>query len=553
MLAFLAATAILSGCAVTSGSVFSSVAAAETDDPDDGQSGALVSAPVSGDESDDGTTLEVITSPAGAAVSLNFRRVGRAPVEITDIEPDRYLLSVELDGYYPIERRIELREGERLVIELDLKPITGFLDVSVTPIDATLQANGSVLSDAFAELPIGSYTVRAQRFGYEPVTKEVAIRENDVTRLTIELAEAAFAVQQFRTDRSVFSPQNPGILGRVGVLYEVTAPGRGRLTVTAGDGRPVFEQPIGPFTTWKQQVGWDGRNAEGSPLPDGTYDIHLSLTGSDGREEVRQAPVRIDSSRVVRYRSIWGSQPGLLYAPSGPPLPSSQYQITAQTAGIITIVDDVVVSRFPTRLGIRAGLGARLELSGAVGFTAGASIQSRLSAGASLGWQSAPLRAGPGVATSAGARVSGMYTAPYADGAFAGPDTQGSHPGFAVTLPAELIIDSFRFTVAPEYRLSPAPVWYGSGSRPSNRWTSLGYLRAAATADLRNWTIGASALIRTGALAEGIRLVAPFNAALEAHWLVPETPVGLSFFVAAEIVSPSDFYAMSGVGVGLLF
>jgi hypothetical protein len=187
------------------------------------------------------------------------------------------------------------------------------------------------------------------------------------------------------------------------------------------------------------------------------------------------------------------------------------------------------------------------------GLTAGSEpIDTRWNGGASLTWQSAPTTIGE-TQTAIGAVLSGVYSEPYADGGYAGPDTQGSPPGFALSVPALLSVGPVQLILAPEYRLSPAPVWYGSGSRPVNEWTSIGNLRLGTVADIADFVIGTSLLLRSTILQNGLRVEAPINAAVEGHWLIPDTPFGLSFFVASEIESPESFYVMSGIGFGLLF
>lgn len=533
--------------------MFSSIVATESGQPDqDSESDAIVSGPVTSEDQEDPPSLEITTTPSGATVYIDFRPVGRTPLEIREIDPGRYRLRIEADGHYPQERSIRIGTDERVVLDIDLEPIVGFLDVDVNPSDARLTADGVELP-LFSELPVGTYRLRIQRFGYVEQTRTVTVREDEVTRLAVVLADAPFSLLEAAVDRTIFSPANPGVLGRVAVTYRVSAPGGGELLITDPSGREVERRPVGPFDTWDQQIRWDGTDASGMQVEDGVYQLRLNLAGDDGRQQTRSLSVEIDSTRIVRYRSIWGAAPGLIYAPSGPPLPPAQFQFTAQSAGIITVIDNNVVTRFPTRLGLRSGIGARLELSVTAGLTAASTpIDPRWNVGGAVSWTSS-VGVIPGIDTSIGAIATGNLTRPFSDGGFAGPDTQGSPPGVGFLVPASITLGPVTLVVAPEYHLAPAPIWYGSGTRPDNAWTSLANLRLGALADFSELTVGSSLLLRSVVGSGNLMPQLPVNAALEAHWLIPETPLALSLFIASEVEGAESFYVMSGVGLGFLF
>jgi hypothetical protein len=73
-------------------------------------------------------TLDIITDPIGAAVSLDGRKIGTTPLLDTTITPGRRLLKINLPGYNPIEKSIELVEREVMERTIELSHTTAWLD-----------------------------------------------------------------------------------------------------------------------------------------------------------------------------------------------------------------------------------------------------------------------------------------------------------------------------------------------------------------------------------------------------------------------------------------
>ena len=546
LVALIALGALLGSCAIVAGSTLETVIDTERPErqpADDGD------APPAGTGE---PRLRVITRPDDALVSIDNRFVGRTPLDVDDIAPGRYWLLVEKGGFYPVERRITIDERRSLVVELDLKQITGFLQVDTDPA-ATVTVGSRSLDDGFAELPVGTYTVRVERFGYEPQTLRAAVEVDRVTRLSVDLNPALFDVDGYASSRRAFNPDNPGLTGTVTVRFRVTAPGDGTIAIGSDSNAIVRSIPVGPFTEWDQAATWDGSDADGRRVPDGEYQITIEAIGDSGERVVRRTTVRVDGSLVVRYRSIWGANAGLLYVPTLEPLPSGQVQLTAQIAGAALPTSGGWVGRFPARVGARVGIGPAAELvvhGGAIIQVAPGS--ERWSAGAAATWVPLQPRFGGPGSIAIGLSGGALYQSPIA-GRYAAPDSQASHAGFFASVPVSLRFASVSATIAPEARLSPAPVWYGTLPRPDERWVGFGYLRYGVGVDVGAVSAGLSGALRTSTFGGPLSIQAPYLAGAEAHVILPGLPVVVSVIAAAEIESRRDFYVMGGIGFGLLF
>lgn len=538
-------------CAITSGSTFESLLAAEaeqeSDSPDGGEPDPIPEEP-------DTPKLRITTNPRGADVWIDGDYVGTSPVDIEEIKGGTYRLVLELDGYYEDRRWIDVPSDSAIEFNIDLDPITGFLAVE-TMQGAEILVDGFGVDESFLELPIGSYQVAVRRFGYVEQSFRVIVEEARVTTIDVELTKAPFSLTGVGVSRSAFNPANPGATGEIAIHFSVSAPGSGEISIVAPDGTTIQTIPIGPFADWSQRYVWNGTDSSGRALPDGTYTLLVDARGIDGRLGSGVRLVGIDSSLIITYRSIWNSAPGLLYTHTLDPLPAGQLQLSAQVAGIFTTVDSSLVTRFPSRLGIRVGMGGGTELFAFGGLVANSSpLLDRWSAGAALVWRAIVIPLAPPTADlSLGITAGGVYRTPDTDGRYAGPDTQTDFPGLSFSVPVVATIEPFFVSVAPEVKISPAPVFYGGGATPDNAWTTFGYLRVGAGADIGGLTIGASAAFRTAPLVYGFALDLPFAGGAELHWVLPGTSIGISGFVAGEFEDPANYYIMSGASVGFLF
>ncbi|MFW5688731.1 MAG: PEGA domain-containing protein, partial [Spirochaetota bacterium] len=260
----------LSGCAVTSGTTFESVVGAE-------QEAAREELTTTEEivTDDELPPLRVVTSPEGASVSLDGRRRGVTPLDVEEIERGRHLLELDAEGYHRVRRWITVPQSGSLIVEIELTPITGFLEIDVVPSDATVRVDGERLRGTFAELRIGTYDVSIERFGFRREETDVTIRRDRVTEITFDLEPAAFEIEAIDVYRRRFSPANPGTTGSTLVSYRVTAPGEGTLRITDLSGEPVRTVAQGPYATWDQEFRWDGTDESGSRVPDGTYAIEV--------------------------------------------------------------------------------------------------------------------------------------------------------------------------------------------------------------------------------------------------------------------------------------
>lgn len=66
--------------------------------------------------------LDVDSRPRGAVVTIDGRRAGVTPLQLTSIDPGSRVVRLELDGYRPIRADVTIRPGERARLAVTLEP-----------------------------------------------------------------------------------------------------------------------------------------------------------------------------------------------------------------------------------------------------------------------------------------------------------------------------------------------------------------------------------------------------------------------------------------------
>lgn len=121
-------------------------------------------------------TLQIVSNPVNATVSINGHQVGTTPYEI-NLRPGTYQIKVSLPGFYTYEENLQLqKEDERQVLSLTLKAKPARLTVTTRPdiqvfINDELASKGSFQS----ELEPGNYSVQFKGELYETVERKIRL------------------------------------------------------------------------------------------------------------------------------------------------------------------------------------------------------------------------------------------------------------------------------------------------------------------------------------------------------------------------------------------
>lgn len=514
----------LFGCATSSGTLFRDTMPAASSGSDKQEADSEDQDYQQNEDITEGLTI--VSDPSGARVYINHSLEGETPLTL-ELDSGKYRITVKKDGYYSESRWIEYTKGEIKEINFPLELITGYLYLTVDPPDASVKASsfGSI-SEGVTELPVGRYTIKADRFSYEHFETEAVIYEKETTNINIKMNRAEFSFSPLHVSREVFNPDNPSALGVTRITFTVTAYGSGTLIIKSDNGTEVVSHRFPAFTDWNQSYTWNGRDNRGRQVPDGTYTVTVAGKDETGKENDQQSiSVSIDHSLIIKDRNCFSGAAGTMFTPTTDILPPGSFQISVDSLGHF----ENSGYRFPSMFSLRTAPANSIEAD----ITGGIIIQSPPDNGyfGGISLKKELIPRGSSI-FSAAALLKGTYI--YG----ADSDSMSNFTGFTIGLPAALSAGPVTLAVSPELLLSPDGIY--------------GYGRCAVIADFGSAWAGLSGVLRTSITTDGVEIDYPAAAGAEFHWILPGTGIILSAYISGEFDPDAGYYLNSGGGLGLI-
>lgn len=534
----LVAFLVLASCTTTKGGLFKQVV--NSTSPPQGSSSVEVQ---SSDTNPEQTGLEVQTTPSDAQVYLNDSFIGDTPLLYTDFQTGSYKITIRKRGYYESVRWLNLDPTAYTILQTDLTPKMGYLVISSTPSNAEITIDGEQYSAGVQQVPVGQHVVRVREFGFEDWTRDVTIRENQTVQLDAQLVKAPFRISGLATSRKVLNPANPGLLGKLKVSFQVSTYGSGEASITDSRGNRVFRRAFPHFARREQSFTWNGRGANGSMLPDGSYTIRLQGRENESSpSSTKETAVTIDRGAFVGIRSMLSGTSGLLFSGTPEVLPPSSYSFGSLAIAHVEAAAAVV----PVQLYVRAvpHPGIEIDGQGTVQLTSVGSVPYSVGAAGKLSLIKPSSRSGFQAAVSVKATYQSGTTA----------DTLTNFSGISLGTPLEYRFGPAAVVLMPEVIAAPYPASY-SASTPAFAPTFWGYGRGGVFLDFGSFMTGLSAAVRTRPFNQGLGLASvPLAGGWELHWLIPNTQLVLSGAVTGEYSPGSNggYYLMAGAGVSFV-
>ncbi len=551
-------TFTFTNCTTTKGTLFSKIAASETEHT---KGKVIEEEPSKTEESIKENTsteekgLKIITHPDNADIYINDNYMGKSPLLISNLERGTYKITIEREGYYTKIVWLDYN-GTSLIYETDLKQIVGFLSIHVTPSNSTIIVGDQLITEGLKQLPVGTYQVSVRSFGYREYKKQIKITPEAVVRLNITLERAEFNISELSANKESFNPRNPGLLGTIELTFEVTSWGEGNVKIYNEGGNLVFTKALSPFNTWHQIFRWNGKSTRGESLPDGLYKIVLTATSSKGKKTIkREKYIKIDSSLIISFRNLWNGSSGLMYAETTDILPPFDFQLSMLAVGHRENINGIEYFRFPSILSLRLGLGSQFELgvSGALIFE-----NSDLTP-FNLNLSLKRLLLQQRFFSALNLSMAGTLRLTYQE--YTKTDIFSNPGGISLALPLSLSMGKLNLLYSPEGVISYYRVTYPYITPPvttNSLPESWFYQRAGILLDFGFLTGGFSVSLRSAPLSylstNNFKLIEPpLQTAMEFNFMIPKTRVFLSLLTAAEIEDTDNYYVSAGAGINYLY
>ena len=249
-------------------------------------------------------SLTIRTTPPDAEVKIGDRVVGHTPLELTDLAPGEYSLTLSHPLYKDLALEETLTSGGSTVVERTLTPGTGELAVTSQPVGAWIEIDGERVGATpatLADLPIGPLVVILGAEGYRSEQMAIAIRKDATAEIDVSLeASIAYGTLTLTLDPpdavvalpDAVGPYSPGMQLAEGP-YSVTISREGytpltRVVEVAGNQRLAISLDVDPQPFLVTTVPADAtiRFLSGSEtyssevrLPPGEYRLQAVLLG----------------------------------------------------------------------------------------------------------------------------------------------------------------------------------------------------------------------------------------------------------------------------------
>jgi len=245
---------------------------------------------------------------------------------------------------------------------------------------------------------------------------------------------------------------------------------------------------------------------------------------------------------------VWSGSSGLMYAPVAEVLPPGDFQASV----ILAAFSDGPVFRTPIMIGVRAGIGDRIEVDASGGIIP-SSVAVPFALGAAVRWNFLSPRSDVGLSGALEGKVSFQYDSSVGNESILSTDTFADFTGVSVGVPLQLSLGRVSLLASAGFTTS---LWYPYRQQLVQLFGWF-YLRSGIMFDFGPATAGVSASARTAPLipdaAFALGTPVPVQVAAEIHWLIPDTQILVSGVVAGEFDTPTSYYLMGGGGLGFLY
>jgi formylglycine-generating enzyme required for sulfatase activity len=119
--------------------------------------------------------LKLSSSPSEASVLVNTRFAGRTPLNLSLTAQERHKIELRKNGFQTVQKDLVLGAAEERTLTVELKAITGLVNLRVKPADATLRIGKRSWQPVPRQLALAAFEQRLkfEREGY--ISHEVAL------------------------------------------------------------------------------------------------------------------------------------------------------------------------------------------------------------------------------------------------------------------------------------------------------------------------------------------------------------------------------------------
>lgn len=215
-------------------------------------------------------TISIKTSIQKSEVFLNNEYQGVTPIIIKDLVPGTYKMNIKKMGYAEQYFLLTVENNKSASYYVEMIPVNGTLTFSTLPEGAKILIDGKSVDKVSVDSPLtlseGPHRYEVSAFGYNKVSGNVTIMQNENTHLELQLASSDTKVTNFnvvKKEKKVF------------FTFDISSPTQVVLIVTDMKGNEIIKFEKQDFSDKKASIEWDKKDTNGKKVPNAAYDITL--------------------------------------------------------------------------------------------------------------------------------------------------------------------------------------------------------------------------------------------------------------------------------------
>ncbi len=138
--------------------------------------------------------LRIETVPTGAVAIVNGAPRGLTPMTLTGLQPGRYTIATQRDGYRNARQSVVLAAGERRTAKIELTELTGLVLAESSPGEADVTLDGAFRGKTplmMSDFPAGTHRLHIARPGYFAKDIEVSVKDRTPQLVKVDLTSDA--------------------------------------------------------------------------------------------------------------------------------------------------------------------------------------------------------------------------------------------------------------------------------------------------------------------------------------------------------------------------
>jgi hypothetical protein len=135
-------------------------------------------------------SLAIMSTPQGAAVTVNGKAEGMTPVTVRNLPPGSHLVTLSKPGFVDAVQSVNLVEGQSAPVDIVMEKVQGLLLVHSMPQGADVTISGKFRGKTpvvLTDLELGRHTVSFNLPGFQPRETEVDVPDRTPRKVVMEL------------------------------------------------------------------------------------------------------------------------------------------------------------------------------------------------------------------------------------------------------------------------------------------------------------------------------------------------------------------------------